>query len=104
MRPFMTRSIASTLGAIAVTTVGIASASAADVPVAPAQRYSAPVEQEYVAPPPPVVYRYAAPPPVAYYAPPPAVIVPGPYRVYRPYYGRRFVPYRHAFVRRHHWR
>src|SRR4051812_27696774 len=96
MRKFSKRAIAAVLGAIAVGSMGVGPAAAADVTV-PQYRES----QEYYSEPPieeRYVYRrpqavYPAPPAVAYYEhePRPVVVVPEPYYLRRPYgYGRPY--------------
>jgi hypothetical protein len=93
-------SLAATIGAVALGSLGIGSATAADIPTpqyqgqyygGPQPYGGPPPEQAYA--PPPVAYGYPPPPaPPAYYeyeAPPP-VIVPRPYyfgRYYGPAYG-----------------
>jgi hypothetical protein len=83
MRNFSKHMAVAVLGAIAMSSIGIGSAGAADVTM-PQYRES----QEYYRPPAAV---YPAPPAVTYYEyePRPVVVVPGAY--YRPYlYGRPY--------------
>jgi hypothetical protein len=86
MRNFARRTVAATVGAIALGCAGIVSAVAADV----AQQ-------------PPTAYGYPPAPVYGYYAPPRVVVVPPPFYYGRPYYGggygypaygfRRHAPY-----------
>ena len=78
---------AATAGAIALGTVGIRPAAAADVS---APDYPPPFVDNYYPPPPPARYGYLPPPPTAYYVPGPVYPAPvyGP-PVYRPFYGPR---------------
>jgi len=100
--------LAAAVGVIALGSVGLGGAVAADIRVPEAQQQAGPgyygeseeyygnppVEQGYYRPAPRV---YAAPPPVYYYGAPAVAVMPGPY-YRRPYYGgpvygvRRFGP------------
>ena len=90
---------AAVLSAIAMGSMGIGSAAAADV-VTPQYResreyYAPPIEERYVYRRPPAVY--VAPPPVAYYEyePRPVVVLPQPYYLRRPYgYGGTLYAFR----------
>ena len=88
MRDFVKWVIAATVGATALTCIGVGAAAAADVPVPQRQaqpEYYPPAEEHYVYPaPPPPVYRY-------YYGPPVVAVVPPIYPYYGPrWYGPRF--------------
>jgi hypothetical protein len=95
MRNFSKHAIAAALSAIAMGSIGIGAAAAADV-ATPQYRESqeyyreAPIEERYVYRRAPAVY--AAPPPAAYYEyePGPVVLLPQAYYLRRPYaYGAR---------------
>jgi hypothetical protein len=93
MRNFSKHVAVAVLGTIAVGSIGVSAATAADVSVPQyrgSQEYREPlVEERYVYRPPAAVY--AAPPAVAYYEPRPVVVVPQPYYLPRPYiYGRPY--------------
>jgi hypothetical protein len=95
MRNFSKHATAAVLSAIAMGSIGVGCAAAADV-ATPQYRESqeyyreAPIEQRYVYRRAPAVY--AAPPPAAYYEyePGPVVVLPQAYYLRRPYaYGAR---------------
>ena len=100
MTDVVERFIPMVVGAIALGTLWIGSAAAADIPFPQAQvqppppnYYPRPPIEEGYAPPPPAVYGYP-PPPVSYYTyeAPPVVIMPRPYyfgRYYGPFYNGR---------------
>jgi hypothetical protein len=93
MQTLKQRAIAA-VGAIVLTGFGVASAAAADIPVAPGPYYGEYAPPAPVVPPAPIPYGY--PPPVAvappgYYAPP-VVVVPAPYYPRRYVYGVRPYP------------
>jgi hypothetical protein len=93
MRNFRSRATAAAVGAIAISSVAIGSAAAADVPQGqlqpPAPEYyrGGSVEDRYVYQQPPAIYGYPPPPPVSYYeyGPPPIVVLPEPYYLRRHY-------------------
>jgi hypothetical protein len=97
MRHVIGLTLAASVSAVALGTVAMPSAHAADMGVPeygyqqPPQGYYPPPQQSeaYPQPVPPVGYGYAVPPPpppVAYYAYPPAPIAVGAYPYYGPYW------------------
>src|SRR5207244_13254087 len=86
MRNFASRTVAATVGAIALGGAGIGSAAAADMPQQPPPPEYYGEQEGYNVRPPPTAYVYPAPV-YGYYAPPPVVVVPPPYYG-RTYYGR----------------
>jgi hypothetical protein len=88
MRSFASCLIDAACGAIAITSLGLGTAAAADVPPLagpqPPGYYGGPPAGEGYPYPPPAAYAYP-PPPAYYYAPPAVAVVPGPY--YPRYYG-----------------
>ena len=90
MASFTGRLIDIAVGAIAITSIGIGAAAAADVPLqgppaaAPDYYGNPPPAEAY---PPPPAYAYPVPPPAFYYAPPAVAVVPGPYYYPVRYYG-----------------
>ena len=108
MRNLARSAVAAAVGAIALGSVGLGAAVAADIRAPEAQQQAGsgyygeseeyygnpPVEQGYYRPAPRI---YAPPPPVYYYGAPAVAVLPGPY-YRRPYYGgpaygvRRFGP------------
>ena len=90
MRNFARRTVAATVGAIALGCAGIVSAVAADVAQQPPPPGYYGEQEDYG--PPPTAYGYRPAPAYGYYyAPPPrVVVVPPPFFYGRPYYGASY--------------
>lgn len=100
MRSFASRTVAATVGAIALGCAGIVSAMAADMTQQPPPPEYYGEQEGYAVQPPPVAYGYPPAPAYGYYyAPPRVVLVPPPYYG-RPYY-RADYGYAGYGVRRH---
>jgi hypothetical protein len=101
---FARRTVAATVGAIALGCAGIVYAVAADIPQEPPPPQYYGEQEGYIVRPPPTAYIYPrAPVYNHYYAPPPVVVVPPPPYYRRSFYGagygypvygvRRYAPY-----------
>ena len=79
MRDFARRTVAATVGAIALGCAGIVSAVAADMPQQPPPPEYYGEQEGYAVQPPPTAYGYPPAPAYGYYyAPPRVVVVPPP--------------------------